>query len=30
MSHNPQFIFTLSSIAILIFIGVLLMAEKIA
>jgi formate hydrogenlyase subunit 4 len=29
MNHNPQFIFTLSSISILIFLGVLLMLERI-
>lgn len=28
MSHNPQFIFTLSSVALLIFFGVLLVLEK--
>jgi formate hydrogenlyase subunit 4 len=30
MNHNPQFIFTLSSISILIFLGVLLMLGRIA
>lgn len=30
MNHNPQFIFTLSSISILIFLGVLLMLERTA
>jgi formate hydrogenlyase subunit 4 len=29
MNHNPQFIFTLTSISLLIFLGVLLMLGKI-